>query len=113
MASLIRLYAHIYRAKPDDVRRTAELRAAAMALSDAWVAAGCHLDGPALAQQRLAPVASFTALRRPATGVVWPAILGKASNRCPQICLREVTRGRLNRSAWWPRTSQEILHVPN
>jgi hypothetical protein len=63
VASLIRLYAYIYRAKPDDVRRAAELRAAAMALSDAWVAAGCHLDDPALAQQRLALVASFTALR--------------------------------------------------
>ena len=63
VASLIRLYAYSYRAKPDDVRRAAELRAAGMALSDAWVAAGCHLDDPALVQQRLALVASFTALR--------------------------------------------------
>jgi hypothetical protein len=63
VANLIHLYAYIYRAKPDDVRRAAELRAAAMALSDAWVAAGCHLDDPTLAQQRLALVASFTALR--------------------------------------------------
>lgn len=63
VASLIHLYAYIYRAKPHDVRRAAELRAAAMALSDAWVAAGCHLDDPALGQQRLALVASFTALR--------------------------------------------------
>jgi hypothetical protein len=34
-----------------------------MALSDAWVVAGCHLDDPALARERLALVASFTALR--------------------------------------------------
>ena len=63
VASLVRLYSYIYQAKPDDVRRAAELRAAAMALSDAWVSAGCHLDDPILAQQRLALVASFTALR--------------------------------------------------
>ena len=62
LASLVRFYSYIYQAKPDDVRRAAELRVAAMALSDAWVAAGCHLDDPALAQQRLALVASFTAL---------------------------------------------------
>jgi hypothetical protein len=63
VASLVRLYSYIYQAEPGDVRRAAELRAAAMALSDAWVADGCHLDDPTLAQQRLALVASFTALR--------------------------------------------------
>jgi hypothetical protein len=34
-----------------------------MALSDAWVAAGCHLDDPTLATERLALVASYAALR--------------------------------------------------
>jgi hypothetical protein len=63
LASLIRLYSYVYRAKPSDVRRAAELRVRAMALSDAWVAAGCRLDDPTLAQERLALVASFTALR--------------------------------------------------
>jgi hypothetical protein len=63
VASLVRLYSYIYQAKPDDVRRAAELRVAAMALSDAWVAAGCQLDDPTLARQRLALVASFSALR--------------------------------------------------
>jgi hypothetical protein len=63
VASLIRLYCYLYQAGPDDVRRAAELRVEAMALSDAWVVAGCHLDDPALARERLALVASFTALR--------------------------------------------------
>jgi hypothetical protein len=34
-----------------------------MTLSDAWVAAGCRQDDPTLAQERLALVASFAALR--------------------------------------------------
>jgi len=63
VASLIRLYCYLYQAGPDDIRRAAELRVEAMALSDAWVAAGCHLDDPTLARERLALVASFTALR--------------------------------------------------
>jgi hypothetical protein len=63
LASLVRLYCYIYRAKPDDVRRAAEIRVLAMTLSDAWVAAGCRLDDPTLAQERLALVASYTALR--------------------------------------------------
>jgi hypothetical protein len=45
------------------VRRAAELRVRAMALSDAWVAAGCDLDDPTLANERLALVASYAALR--------------------------------------------------
>jgi hypothetical protein len=77
VASLIRLYCYLYQAAPDDVRRAAELRVEAMALSDSWVAAGCHLDDPALARERLALVASFTALReasdRHALRASWPA----------------------------------------
>jgi len=63
VASLIRLYCYIYQANRDDVRRAAELRVEAMAFSDAWVVAGCQLDDPTLARERLALVASFSALR--------------------------------------------------
>jgi len=63
LTSLIRLYSYVYQAKPDEVRRAAELRVQAMAHSDAWVVAGCDLEDPLLAQERLALVASFTALR--------------------------------------------------
>jgi len=63
VANLIQLYSYLYRASPDEVGRAAELRVEAMALSDAWVAAGCHLDDPILARERLALVASFAALR--------------------------------------------------
>jgi hypothetical protein len=63
LASLIQLYCYLYQAHPDDIRRAAELRVEAMELSDAWVVAGCHLDDPTLARERLALVASFTALR--------------------------------------------------
>jgi hypothetical protein len=34
-----------------------------MDLSDAWVAAGCELTDPLLAQERAALVASYTSLR--------------------------------------------------
>jgi hypothetical protein len=63
LAALVSLYCYIYQAQPDDVRRAAELRVQAMNLSDAWVAAGCQLTDPRLAQERLVLVASFTALR--------------------------------------------------
>ena len=63
LAALVSLYCYIYQAQPDDVRRAAELRVQAMDLSDAWVAAGCQLTDPRLAQERLVLVASFTALR--------------------------------------------------
>lgn len=63
IGSLIALYAYIYRADPAAVRAAAEHRVRAMAISDAWVAAGCRLDSPLLAEERLALVASFTALR--------------------------------------------------
>ena len=45
------------------VRLAAEQRVAAMELSDAWVAAGCRMDDPLLAAERLALVASYAALR--------------------------------------------------
>lgn len=61
--ALVALYAYVYHAEPDAVRGAAVLRVRAMHLSDTWVAAGCRLDHPALAQERLALVASYTALR--------------------------------------------------
>ena len=63
VASLIQLYRYLYQTSSEDVRHAAELRVEAMALSDAWVAAGCRLDDPILARERLALVASFAALR--------------------------------------------------
>jgi hypothetical protein len=41
---MVRFYCYINQADPAGVRRVADLRVRAMALSDAWVAAGCHLD---------------------------------------------------------------------
>jgi hypothetical protein len=63
VAAMVRFYCYVYQSDPADVRRAAELRVHAMALSDAWVAAGCHLDDPTLAKERLALVASYAALR--------------------------------------------------
>ncbi|HET9778990.1 MAG TPA: hypothetical protein VFP81_06870 [Propionibacteriaceae bacterium] len=63
LAAMVRFYCYVYQSDPADVRRAAELRVHAMALSDSWVAAGCHLDDPTLAKERLALVASYAALR--------------------------------------------------
>ena len=57
------LYSFVYEVPARTMREAARLRAEAMDLSDAWVAAGCDLADPLLAQERLALVASFTALR--------------------------------------------------
>lgn len=61
--ALIRLYAYLYPVDQGTVRRAAEHRVTAMRLSDAWVAAGCRMDDPILAAERLALVASYAALR--------------------------------------------------
>lgn len=61
--SLVALYAYVYRADTAGIRSAAEHRVRAMTISDAWVAAGCRMDDPLLAEERLALVASFTALR--------------------------------------------------
>jgi hypothetical protein len=61
--AMVRFYCYVYQSDPADVSRAAELRVRAMALSDAWVAAGCDLDDPTLAKERLALVASYAALR--------------------------------------------------
>jgi hypothetical protein len=57
------LYSFVYEVPSGTMREAARLRAEAMDLSDAWVAAGSDLADPLLAQERLALVASFTALR--------------------------------------------------
>ena len=56
------LYAYSYSADPDDVRQAAALRAAAMELSDRWVAAGCDPEDPLLAEERALLVRSYAAL---------------------------------------------------
>lgn len=61
--ALVDLYGYLYRAEPAAVRPAAELRVQAMDASDAWVRAGSRRDDPLLADERLALVASFTALR--------------------------------------------------
>jgi hypothetical protein len=63
VAALVALYAYIHDAEPEAVRRAAELRVEAMEISDAWVSNGCSLADPLLAKERLALVASYTALR--------------------------------------------------
>ena len=59
VTAMVRFYCYIYQAEPADVRRAAESRVQAMAISDAWVAAGCDLDDRTLAAERLALVASL------------------------------------------------------
>jgi hypothetical protein len=63
VTAMLRFYCYVYQADPADVRRAAELRVQAMALSDAWVAAGCHRGDPTLSEERLTLVASYAALR--------------------------------------------------
>jgi hypothetical protein len=57
------LYSHVYDVPQGTMRLAAQLRAAAMDLSDAWVAAGCDVADPLLAQERRTLVASYAALR--------------------------------------------------
>jgi hypothetical protein len=57
------LYSHVYGVPRATMRTAARLRVEAMDLSDQWVRAGRELTDPLLAQERLALVASFTALR--------------------------------------------------
>jgi hypothetical protein len=72
LESLDALYSYVYDVAPSTpsavspvspMRDAARLRVEAMDLSDAWVAAGCDLADPLLAQERRALVASYTALR--------------------------------------------------
>ncbi len=63
VAAVTALYAYVHRRSEEGVRRAATLRVQAMALSDAWVAAGAKLSDPTLAMERMALVASYTSLR--------------------------------------------------
>ena len=56
------LYAYTYGVDPADVRQAAALRAEAMDVSDRWVAAGCDVDDPLLAQERGLLVRSYASL---------------------------------------------------
>ena len=57
------LYSHVYGVPPGTMRVAAQRRAEAMDLSDAWVAAGCRLEDPLLAEERRTLIASYAALR--------------------------------------------------
>jgi hypothetical protein len=67
--SLVALYSYLYGVPGESVRAAAELRMNAMALSDRWVAAGCHLADPLLAEERRVLVASYRTLRVAVDGV--------------------------------------------
>ncbi len=62
-AALVELYAYVYQVPATTVRDAARLRVEAMDCSDRWVAAGCDLGDPLLAQERRLLVASYAALR--------------------------------------------------
>jgi hypothetical protein len=69
--ALAALYAYTYDVAVDAVRDAAAHRAAAMDISDRWVADGCDPVSPALGDERDALVAGYTALRAavgPASG---------------------------------------------
>ena len=63
------------------MRLAAEQRVAAMELSDAWVAAGCRMDDPLLAAERLALVTSYAALREGSERAAAPTHLSRAAER--------------------------------
>ncbi len=56
------LYAHVYDVPVGDVRAAAAERAAAMLLSDRWVAEGADLSSPLIGPERAALVRSYAAL---------------------------------------------------
>jgi len=62
VAALARLYAYVYRVDEAAVMEAARQRAAAMDLSDEWVAAGCDNADPRLARERQHLVRSYSAL---------------------------------------------------
>jgi hypothetical protein len=59
---LVRLYAYLYRCPPGDVTQAAALRAEAMDVSDRWVAEGCDLASPLVAEERALLVRSYASL---------------------------------------------------
>lgn len=61
--ALAALYAHVYAVPVGSVREAAVGRAKAMAVSDAWVAAGRDPGSPALDEERAALIRGYAALR--------------------------------------------------
>jgi hypothetical protein len=62
VAALARLYAYLYGVDEEQVRPAAELRAAAMDLSDQWVGLGCPPGSVLITAERAALVRSYAAL---------------------------------------------------
>jgi Family of unknown function (DUF5995) len=60
--ALAALYAHVFAVDPEKVRDAAAERAAAMVVSDRWVAEGCAPHSPDLGQEKAALVRSYAAL---------------------------------------------------
>jgi hypothetical protein len=63
VAALAGLYEYVYAAPAAQLRQAAAHRAAAMRISDAWVAGGCRLGDPRLEAEEAELVRSYTALR--------------------------------------------------
>jgi hypothetical protein len=61
--ALVALYAHVYGVPAAAVRPAAELRADAMVISDAWVAAGCDPGSDAIRAERLELIKGYALLR--------------------------------------------------
>jgi hypothetical protein len=61
--ALTALYAHVYGVPAAAVRPAAELRADAMVISDAWVAAGCDPGSDAIAAERQELIKGYALLR--------------------------------------------------
>jgi hypothetical protein len=55
-------YAHVYAEPVEAIRPAAVSRAEAMRISDAWVAAGCDPNSPAIEAERMALVRSYALL---------------------------------------------------
>jgi hypothetical protein len=62
VTALAKLYAYAYGTDEEAVRPAAEHRAAAMDISDRWVAEGCALDSPLLSAERAELIRSYSAL---------------------------------------------------
>jgi hypothetical protein len=60
--ALVRLYAYLYGCPPHEVTPAAVLRVEAMDVSDRWVAEGCDLRSPLVAEERALLVRSYAAL---------------------------------------------------
>jgi hypothetical protein len=61
--ALVDLYSYVYSAPRESMRDAARFRVEAMDHSDRWAKGGCERDDPNLAAERLALVASYSALR--------------------------------------------------